>query len=174
MTDVTEAMIEAGRDVFPLVSPETVTAIYLAMTAARECVDQVEGVDLKDCLLGLYTVHWLAGGTSVASVYMDETGKRWVAPTNWIRPGPLESEGWSGVEKIEPIATLSTRKQSPDVEAIQRALVDHSDQLRSACNVADRDGRDTNWLTLRGCLHYTLAEHQEITNEARKALGAKL
>lgn len=52
---------------------------------------------------GLYRVHWLQGGSSLASVYMDEGGRRWIAPTNWIRPGPLLARGYAGVASLDRI-----------------------------------------------------------------------
>lgn len=52
-------------------------------------------------------------------------------------------------------------------ERLRKALVDHNDALRSAQQVAQRDGKDTNWLALRGRLTMVLAEHHAITNEAR-------
>lgn len=61
--------------------------------------------------------------------------------------------------------------QAAEIERLRGALVDHNDALRSACQVADRDGKDTNWLALRGNIRMTLAEHHEITNEAREALS---
>jgi len=33
---------------------------------------------------GLYRIHWKDGGTSLASVGSDASGRRWFAPTNWI------------------------------------------------------------------------------------------
>jgi hypothetical protein len=56
-------------------------------------------------------------------------------------------------------------------ERLREALVQHNDRLRSACAIADRDGKDTNWLSFRGQCHYTLAEYHELVNEARQALG---
>ena len=57
-------------------------------------------------------------------------------------------------------------------DALRVALADHNDALRSACAVAHRNGAETNWLSLRGRIHWVLAEHHELTNEARAALAA--
>lgn len=71
-------------------------------------------------------------------------------------------------------AALASPAPMPEGELVQlrKALVDHNDALRSAAQVASRDGADTNWLTFRGHVHWTLAEHHETTNEARAALGS--
>jgi hypothetical protein len=53
---------------------------------------------------------------------------------------------------------------------LREALVQHNDRLRSAASIADRDGKETNWLSFRGQCHYTLAEYHELVNEARQAL----
>ena len=55
-------------------------------------------------------------------------------------------------------------------EALE-ALVQHNERLRSAVAIADRDGADTNWKAFRGQCRYTLAEYQDIVNEARAALA---
>ena len=59
-----------------------------------------------------------------------------------------------------------------EVERLREALVQHNDRLRSAAQVAARDGQDTNWKTFRGQITYTLAEYHDLVNEARAALGA--
>jgi hypothetical protein len=54
--------------------------------------------------LGLYRVHWKSGGSSLAAIGMMENGDRWIAPTNWIRPGTMASAGeWGEIERLEPI-----------------------------------------------------------------------
>jgi hypothetical protein len=58
------------------------------------------------------------------------------------------------------------------VRRLGEGLVDHNDRLRSAVAIADRDGRETNWLSFRGQAHYTLAEHHELVNSAREARAA--
>lgn len=39
---------------------------------------------------GIYLVHWKSGGASLASIGCDESGARWLAPTNWLHPGKLQ------------------------------------------------------------------------------------
>ena len=63
------------------------------------------------------------------------------------------------------------RSLAAEVERLSKAMVDHNDALRSAAQVANRDGQDTNWLSFRGTIHWTLAEHHEITNQARATLN---
>jgi hypothetical protein len=53
------------------------------------------------------------------------------------------------------------------VKALEGALIQHNDCLRSAAQIAGRDGKDTNWLSFRGRVHYTLAEYHDLTNECR-------
>ena len=55
---------------------------------------------------------------------------------------------------------------------LREALVQHNDRLRSAAQVAARDGQDTNWKTFRGQITYTLAEYHDLVIAARAALGA--
>lgn len=57
-----------------------------------------------------------------------------------------------------------------EIERLREALVQHNDRLRSAAAVAGREGKETNWLSFRGQVHYTLAEYHELVNEARAAL----
>ena len=59
-----------------------------------------------------------------------------------------------------------------EVERLREALVQHNDRLRSAAQVAARDGQDTNWKTFRGQITYTLAEYHDLVIAARAALGA--
>lgn len=56
-------------------------------------------------------------------------------------------------------------------ESLAEALVQHNDCLRSAQQIAYREGADTNWLSFRGQCAYTLAEYHELVNECRAALG---
>ena len=66
---------------------------------------------------------------------------------------------------------LYTHPPATDVAALVEALVAHKDALRSASQVAYRDGKDTNWLTFRGAITYTLAEHHDTVNAARQAIA---
>jgi hypothetical protein len=56
-----------------------------------------------------------------------------------------------------------------EIERLQEALVQHNDRLRSAHQIASRDGAQTNWKVFRGQCSYTLAEYHEIANKARAA-----
>lgn len=42
--------------------------------------------DLRQLPNGLYTVHWKSGGSSLAAVGCNDSGVKWIAPTNWLRP----------------------------------------------------------------------------------------
>lgn len=48
-------------------------------------------VDLDRPDLDVYQVFWDDGLSSVASIYMDRKGNRWLAPTNWTSPGLLRN-----------------------------------------------------------------------------------
>lgn len=56
-------------------------------------------------------------------------------------------------------------------EKLREALVQHNDRLRSAMQIALRDGADTDWLAFRGQCQYTLAKYHDIVNDAREALS---
>lgn len=60
-----------------------------------------------------------------------------------------------------------------EIKRLREALRDHNEALRSAYQVADREGKDTNWLALRGNIMWALAEHQQIVNDARTALEGR-
>lgn len=48
---------------------------------------------------GIYKIYWKNGGDSLASVGVDEKGDRWLAPTNWTRPGTADH--WMEVDRVE-------------------------------------------------------------------------
>jgi hypothetical protein len=59
---------------------------------------------VEQLTLGLYFLYWKEGGGSVAAVGMDERGRHWYAPTNWIS---VPSFNWFKVEKVELLTTQS-------------------------------------------------------------------
>lgn len=49
---------------------------------------------------GVYRVLWISdGGVSVAAVGMDEHGRHWLAPANWIHVPSFEH--WADVDQVE-------------------------------------------------------------------------
>lgn len=50
---------------------------------ARELAALI-GFDLDETPLGLYRIHWVSGGTSLAAIGQTRDGGRWIAPTNWF------------------------------------------------------------------------------------------
>lgn len=76
--------------------------------------------------------------------------------TTYFRPMPKQSHSLPG-----------------DVGMLQDALLQHNERLRSAVAIADREGVDTNWLAFRGQARFTLAEYQDIVNEARAAVSKR-
>lgn len=73
------------------------------------------------------------------------------------------------VELVNARETLTRALR--DAERMREALVQHNDRLRSAQQIASREGADTNWKSFRGAVTYTLAEYHELVNECRQALG---
>ncbi len=49
---------------------------------------------------GLYKVWWKSGGSSLAAVGSTITGKRWIAPTNWVSGS---DDDWDEVKKVKLI-----------------------------------------------------------------------
>lgn len=66
--------------------------------------------------------------------------------------------------------TEALRAAEEREKALREALVQHNDRLRSAAAVAARDGRETNWLSFRGQVRYTLTEYHELVKESRAEL----
>ena len=66
--------------------------------------------------------------------------------------------------------TEALRAAEERERVLREALVQHNDRLRSAAEVAARDGRETNWLSFRGQVRYTLTEYHELVKEARAEL----
>ncbi|WP_095090561.1 hypothetical protein [Mesorhizobium sophorae] len=58
-------------------------------------------------------------------------------------------------------------------EALREALVDHNNILRSAFQIAGREGKETNWTAFAQNVSSTLAKHHATTNQARAALAGK-
>lgn len=54
---------------------------------------------------GIYRLWWKDGGSSLAAVGITTDGKRWFAPTNWVRP---DSNGahWRDVRRAELVMYL--------------------------------------------------------------------
>lgn len=87
----------------------------------------------------------------------------------------LEAFARHRIETLERAAEAHAEAftaKDAEIARLREALVQHNDRLRSAASVAAREGAETNWLTFRGAVTYTLAEYHELANEARQALGA--
>ena len=54
---------------------------------------------------GIYRLFWRAsegGGSSLAAVgCLAQTGRRWMAPVNWINFGTNHQQNWAAVERAE-------------------------------------------------------------------------
>lgn len=58
-------------------------------------------IETKKLPLGLYKLFWKSGGWSLASVGQDESGNKWIAPTNWITPSATDY--WTKISRVEQI-----------------------------------------------------------------------
>ncbi len=106
---------------------------FLAMTAARECVDQVEGV-LLPC-----PAPWCCG-ENVKARNVELGGSLWVAfccDCDTSTPGRKTKADVVALWNTR--AALSTRSQSPDVEAMREAI---ADALGDIAPVFDEDIED--------------------------------
>jgi hypothetical protein len=54
------------------------------------------------------------------------------------------------------------------MKTVEKLLLESNDSLRSAYQIAKRDGRDTNWKSFRNQLSDVLDRQHAITNEIRK------
>lgn len=78
------------------------------------CIDEAH-IDDKTMTLeefnslkhGIYRIHWLSGGISVAAIGVDSHGNRWIAPTNWVAP----SYGPSVYKEIKEVELITTQEQ---------------------------------------------------------------
>ncbi len=161
MTDVTEAMIEAGVDAVMAsvgsTTRERVRAIYLAMTTARECVDQVEGVALPCPFCSSSKVCFQNG-------YIKQPdGDGWYQFVWCETCGAQSRECLTEAEAAafwNTRAALSTRSQSPDVEAILwRNRCQHLLSVIDSCDEAEAPSCEMEPEDVAGI------------DEARKALG---
>lgn len=82
-------------------------------------------------------------------------------------------EGWLERPLYGPEAADRIIALEADVARLREALVQHNELLRSASAIADRDGKDTNWLAFRGQVYFTLAEYHELAVKALAALEAR-
>lgn len=63
---------------------------------------------------GLYRVHWLSGGCSLAAIGCGYNGDNWIAPINWTRPSTIpeiERGTWGFVKRLELIEADSDKKE---------------------------------------------------------------
>lgn len=74
-------------------------------------------------------------------------------------------------EKVKREAATAVTDLEALVGELGEALVQHNECLRSAQQIAQRDGKDTNWLAFRGQCTWTLAEYHDLVNKARATLA---
>lgn len=70
-------------------------------------------------------------------------------------------------------AEQALTERDAEIARLREALIQHNDRLRSAIQIAERDGKDTNWVSFRGQCHYTAAEYHALVNEAHDALDGE-
>ena len=82
----------------------------------------------KDPVLqpGIYRIYWNDGGMSVAAIGVDEFGKNWVAPTNWLRPFHQANQYklWEGIYRVELITTQNDQMLAHNQELHHRLTRD--------------------------------------------------
>lgn len=83
---------------------------------------------------------------------------------------PLGSQVEALADKI--IAALSARPADNVVKALQQALVNHNDVLRSAYQIAARQGNSTDWDGFTKRAGSVLHSHHDEVNAARAAIAA--
>jgi hypothetical protein len=62
--------------------------------------------EIEKLICGVYRIHWISGGYSVAAVGRTHGGRTWLAPANWSSEYPSgvpSVEAWNQVEKVELI-----------------------------------------------------------------------
>jgi hypothetical protein len=80
---------------------ENAAELRIALNAWTALVDEPD--PFSDLAPGLYRIYWKDDGPySLATVGMDSSGRRWMAPSNWVT---VPSYDWSKVERVELIAT---------------------------------------------------------------------
>lgn len=83
---------------------------------------------------------------------------------------------WKAADLIEQqaaqIASLSARPADNVVKALQQALVNHNDVLRSAYQIAARQGNSTDWDGFTKRAGSVLHFHHDEVNAARAAIAA--
>jgi hypothetical protein len=71
----------------------------------------------------------------------------------------------------EPSEAAAEARGMAEMERLREALVQHNERLRSAQQIASRNGEETNWKAFRGECAYTLSEYHDLVNESRAALN---
>lgn len=61
------------------------------------------GMDPQALSPGLYRLHWVTGGSSLAAVGILDNGDRWMAPINWVAPSSNQAD-WLAVARAERLA----------------------------------------------------------------------
>jgi len=64
---------------------------------------QIESNPIKDIPIGAYKIYWKSGQSSVATIYMDYGGTKWIAPSNWVGPSRLESV-LPSIKRFKPLS----------------------------------------------------------------------
>lgn len=85
---------------------------------------------------------------------------------SWSETGEWCAEAADRIERL----TADLHAAMSELNACKDALAQHNDRLRSAQQIAFREGAETNWKAFRGQCAYTLAEFHELVNECRAAL----
>jgi hypothetical protein len=86
----------------------------------------MRGVTLKDRLApGLYRVHWISGGSSLAAVGCNADGTNWLAPINWVSPSRTSWYAVAFVERLDiPTAPVAAPEPTSEADAWYAAEVE--------------------------------------------------
>jgi hypothetical protein len=57
------------------------------------------------------------------------------------------------------------RKTGDDLDRAMSLLKDANETLRSACSIASREGRDTNWQSFRARVEAVLKDHHQVVSD---------
>lgn len=63
--------------------------------------------EIDNLPLGLYIVYWRTGGYSEAALGQTRSGKRWIAPCNWVSGSTTLNRKWRNeIEAMERVTAI--------------------------------------------------------------------
>ena len=103
-----------------------------------------------------------------------ETDDLRLNPKDWARPCN-DAIPYIRADFVDALIREAIQSAEAERDALRAALVDHNDLLRSASQIAKREGingeiASTNWGAYYNRVAVALKRHHAISNEARQAL----